>query len=226
MAPKMMMKAIVWLTTLFLLMTGAGARADKADDELWQVDPEFARYRITTIAVAPMDNFSLEPGVEAALQNEVYARLAAKGYARISADHVRGVMQRLGITIPALLAGISPERLGRELKADAVLMGQVEQSADLRNVVYDAVVVSTSLRLVHARTGKVLWQTEQWRTAHRQFQVDPINMLLNALMHSGASREKRIAYLVQEMLKTLPQGPVALAEDDLLNQAVPIGIEP
>ncbi len=110
-----------------LLILGPAALAeDKADKEIWEVDPEFERMRPTAIAVAPMDNFSLEPGIEEALHNEVYQNLSAKGYARISAEHVRSVMSKLGISIPALLAGISPQRLGRELKADAILMGQIE----------------------------------------------------------------------------------------------------
>jgi hypothetical protein len=199
---------------------------DKADKEIWEVDPDFARMRPTAIAVAPMDNFSLEPGIEEALHNEVYQNLSAKGYARISADHVREVMNKLGIGIPALLAGISPQRLGRELKADAILMGQIEQSASIHSGVYDAVVVSTSLRLVDAKSGKVIWRTEQWRTAHRQWQIDPINLLLNMFAHAHASREGRIAYLVREMLKTLPQGPVMLQADDLFNQAVDISVTP
>ncbi len=220
-----MNRVIQILVALVLALAASTAVAEKADTEMWEVDPAFANYKISTIAVAPMDNFSLEPGIEEALHKEVYERLSARGYARISADHVRAVMTKLGISIPALLAGISPERLGRELKADAVLMGQIEQSADIRNVVSDSVVVSTSLRLVHAKTGKVLWHTEQWRTAHRQFQIDPINMILNALMHAGASREKRVAYLVQEMLKTLPQGPISLDTDDLFNQAASISLQ-
>lgn len=198
----------------------------KADKEIWEVDPNFVQMRPTSIAVAPMDNFSLEPGIEEALHNEVYQNLSAKGYARISADHVRAVMNKLGISIPALLAGISPQRLGRELKADAILMGQIEQSASIHSGLYDAVVVSTSLRLVDAKSGKVIWRTEQWRTAHRQWQIDPINLLLNMFSHAHASREGRIAYLVREMLKTLPQGPVQLQADDLFNQAGEISIVP
>lgn len=126
----------------------------------------------------------------------------------------------------SLVQGISSQRLGRELKADAILMGQIEQSASIHSGLYDAVVVSTSLRLVDAKSGKVIWRTEQWRTAHRQWQIDPINLLLNMFAHAHASREGRIAYLVQEMMKTLPQGPVVRQADDLFNQAAEISVTP
>ena len=166
-----------------------------------------------------MDNFSLEPDVEKVLYAEVYDRLKAKGYVRISVERVGTVMKKLGIQTPGQLAGISLTRLGKQLKCDAVLMGQIEQSGAIHTGVYDAVVVSCSLRLMHCLSGKVLWQTEQWRTAHRQWQIDPINLFINIAAHEKASREKRVAWLVHEMLKTLPQGPINVKIGDLLNQA-------
>jgi hypothetical protein len=193
------------------------------EDEEWEVHKEFAKLRPATVAVLPMDNLSLEPGVEEALYNAVYARLAAKGYAKISREHVGAVMKKLGVTIPGLLAGISPAHLGRELDADALLMGQIEQSARINKLAYDAVVVSCSLRLVDAKTGTILWRAEQWRVAHRQWQLDPVNLLINALANSGASREERVTYLATQMLKTLPDGPIAIENDNLLEKAQVIG---
>jgi hypothetical protein len=130
------------------------------------------------------------------LYEEVYERLRGKGYMRIAAERVDRVMKELGIQTPGQLAGISLTRLGKELKCDAVLMGRIEQSGSIHTGAYDAVVVSCSLRLVHCLTGRTLWQTEQWRTAHRQWQIDPINLFINVAAHEKASREKRVAWLV------------------------------
>jgi hypothetical protein len=201
------------------------AQAEPQQDEFWEAHPQFEQMRPHTIAVLPMDNFTLEEGVEQTLYQEVYARLAAKGYAKIAADHVKEVMARLGVTVPGLLGGFSPARLGKELQADALLMGQIEQSSRIQQLAYDAVVVSCSLRLVDAASGTVLWHAEQWRVAHRQWQIDPINIFLTALTHAGDSREKRVAYLVQEMLKTLPQGTIAVQQGDLLDKAGVIEVD-
>lgn len=190
-----------------------------SEKELWWVHPNFDKFRPRVIAVLPMDNLSYEPDVENALYREVYGGLAAKGYIRISAEKVRDVMERLGIQTPGQLTAISMEKLARELNCDAVLVGQIEQSATIHSGVYDAVVVSCSLRLTHCPSGKILWQTEQWRTAHRQWQIDPINLFINIAAHEKASREKRVAWLVHEMLKTLPQGPINVEIGDILNQA-------
>jgi hypothetical protein len=90
--------------------------------------------------------------------------------------------------------------------------------------VYDAIVVSCSLRLIDCKTGAVLWRSEQWRTAHRQWQIDPFNALINLAAHASASRKDRIAWLVQEMLKTIPAGKVHIELDNLLKQATEITI--
>ncbi len=171
------------------------------------------------IAVLPMDNFSLEPLMENALQDAVYERLIAKGYTRVSRQRVLDVMNELGIQTPGQLAGISPGKLKAKLGCDALLMGQIEQSGTIHTGLYDAVVASCSLRLVCATTGETLWRTEQWRSAHRQWQLDPINAFLNIVGHESDSRVDRIAWLVQEMLKTLPEGAIRVEMGDLLNQA-------
>ena len=197
---------------------------EKSFKENWYVHPDFAALGVKTIAVVPMDNLSLEAKIEEVLYNEVYERLQAKGYMKISTAHVKSVMKKMGVTTPGQLAGISLKRLGDELKSDAILVGQIEQSGTIHAGVYDAVVVSCSLKLVGCANGSVLWQTEQWRTAHRQWILDPFNMLINIVSHENASREKRVGWLVQEMLNTLPQGPIIVVIDNLLQKAQEITI--
>ena len=206
-----------------LLVASCLAQAVDPENEEWQVHKDFQQLRPMRIAVLPMDNLSLEPGVEEALYKAVYDRLLVKGYTKISNDHVVEVMKKLGVTIPGLLAGISVKRLGEELQADGLLFGQIEQSARINQIAYDAIVVSCSLRLVQVESGQTIWYAQQWRTAKRQWQLDPVNALINAMAHGNASREARVNYLVQEMLKTLPDGPVERGGDNLLDKAQLIG---
>jgi len=196
--------------------------AEKQDQELWELNPEYNKYCPNVIAVLPMDNLSLDPDMETHLYNSVYSQLQTKGYRRVSVEKVRQVMKDMGIQTSGQLQGISMERLAATLNTDAVLMGQVDQSASIHKGVYDAIVVSCSLRLIDCKTKAVLWHSEQWRTAHRQWQADPFNALLNLAAHSSLSKADRIAWLVQEMLKTLPAGKIAIETDNLLNQAVEI----
>ena len=212
---------------VFLVLTFSNTvfAAEKQDQEYWEVHPQFAAHQPKVIAVLPMDNFSLEPELETFLYDSVYEQLQTKGYRRIAVDKVKTVMDDLGIQTAGQLQGISLQRLSEALNADAVFKGQVDQSASIHEGVYDAIVVSCSLRLTDCKTGIVLWRSEQWRTAHRQWQIDPFNALLNLAAHAGADRSARIAWLVQEMLKTLPQGEVQIEYDNLLDQAMEITID-
>lgn len=211
---------------LIIIMPGLPAFAEeKQDQEFWELHPSFDNYHPNVIAVLPMDNLSLEPEMETHLYNSVYEQLQAKGYRRVSVGRVQEVMREMGIQTSGQLQGISLERLCATLNTDSVFLGQVDQSASIHEGVYDAIVVSCSLRLIDCKTGAVLWRSEQWRTAHRQWQIDPFNALINLAAHASSSRKDRIAWLVQEMLKTLPAGKVNIELDNLLKQAEEITIK-
>jgi hypothetical protein len=198
---------------------------EKQDEEFWELHPGFDNYHPNVMAVLPMDNLSLEPEMETHLYNSVYEQLQAKGYRRVSVEKVQEVMREMGVQTAGQLQGISLERLCATLNTDSVFLGQVDQSASIHEGVYDAIVVSCSLRLIDCKTGTVLWRSEQWRTAHRQWQIDPFNALINIAGHALSNRKDRIAWLVQEMLKTLPAGKINIELDNLLKQAEEITIK-
>jgi len=215
------LKTVLLVLLLFLLPINAFSE-EPSEREAWEVAPNFASFGVKNVAILPMDNLSLEPEGEKILYEAVYTRLKNKGYSKIDKEHVNKIMLQLGVKTPGQLAGISLKRLGKMLNADAVLFGQVDQSAAVHTGLYDAVVVSCTLRLVHCESGKTLWRGEQWRTAHRQWQLDPLNMLINFVGHETASREKRLQWLSSEMLKTLPDGPIVLDSENLFEKAVEV----
>ena len=210
---------------LVLFCTAGRAQQKNLDKEAWMVAPDFDQVRRRVVAVVPMINMSLEAKIGEQLQEEVYKRLLSKGYQKITAGKVGEVMGRLGIQTPEMLSGISYQRLGRELNCQAVIQGQVNQSGTQHKGLYDAVVVSCSLQMIDCPTGRILWRAEQFRTAHRQWQADPLNALINLISHEKADRQSRVAWLVQEMFRTLPQGPIQIVQDNLLSQAVQIEID-
>lgn len=210
-----------------LILCSCATTRPLQDREVWFTDPEFQEMRPATIAVLPMDNMSFEPEASRILRQEVYKRVLAKGYQKIAGEEVDRVMKSLGISVPGQLASFSRQRIGKELNADAILMGKVYQSRATHRIVYDDVVVSCSLWLEDCKTGKELWRSQQWRVAHGQWQGDPLNAIINIIAHDKADRRERIAWLVQEMLKTLPQGPIDIdmADKNLLNQSTEVPVE-
>lgn len=221
------MKVIIpfLLAGLVIFCVPGLAQQKNLDKEAWMVAPDFDQVRPRVVAVVPMINMSLEAEIGEYLQDEVYKRLQSKGYQKIEAGRVGEVMRSLGIQTAEMLSGISFERLGRELNCQAVIQGQVNQSGTQHKGIYDSVVVSCSLQMMDCRTGRVLWRAEQFRTAHRQWQADPLNALINLISHEKVDRQSRVAWLVQEMFRTLPQGPIKIVTDNLLSQAIQIEID-
>ena len=206
---------------LALMVMGLGTGIGKSlqTNEFYEQIDNYDQYTPSAIAVLPMDNLSLDTNLEATLYKNVYERLQSKGYRKVATSKVLKVMADLGIQTPGQLQGINLKRLSTLLNADALLYGQIDQSANIDKTVYNALVVSISLKLVHCHTGKTLWRCEQWRTAHRQWAIDPINILFNSMEHTTASREDRIKWLVQEVMKSLPFGNIKVEIGNLLDQA-------
>lgn len=216
-AAKMNLVLTVWIA--FVCASACAPAAKPSQKENWWLHADYQNLRPSTVAVLPMQNLTLDPKMEDFLIEEAYRQLSQKGYRRIALHHTHQVMQQLGIQVAGQLSGISNEQLRSQLQCDAVLQGRVDQSSTIHSGVYDAVVVSISLVLRDLKTGTVLWQTEQWRNAHRQWQLDPLNMLINYAVHENVSKKNGIQWLVKEMLTTLPAGPVLIDQQKLLKNA-------
>ena len=177
------------------------------------------------IAVLPMTNMSLEEGMGEVLRKAVYHRLREKGYRRMELDAVDAALREEGISDPVQLAVFSPGDLGKLLKVEGVLYGQVDQAAVQHAGVMENTVFSASLSLVDGRSGRIVWSFSEKRAADRNFAIDPLNMLLNIFITEATSKKDAFGYLAQEMLKTMPAGPVeVVVGDDLLDRAVEIDV--
>jgi hypothetical protein len=210
---------LILLTFLIFIPFSSSFSQKKPRNDSCSIHPDFDKYKTKVIAVVPMVNMSFESDTEVYLYNEVYNLLKSKGYARISKEKVLNKMGELGIQTPGQISQISPQRLGKELSCDALLLGTVEQSDDIHAGVYDAVVVSCTLGLRDCKTGDIIWKCVQQRAAHRQWQLDPLNALINFFAHENSSRKDRISWLVHQMYKTLPEGPIKVVHDNLLERA-------
>jgi hypothetical protein len=183
---------------------------------------DFKAYNIKKIAILPISNHTFEEDVSSYMYDSIYKYLSKKGYYISSKDKVNSVLSDLGIQNANQYLEISSQKFGDMLSADAYFFGSIDQSADITNGVYDAVVVSCSLHLIHCETGEILWSADQWRVAHRSFNLDPINMLLSRVEHKNSSRKKRVEYLVYKMMEYFPQGNVHVTDGDLFESAITI----
>jgi hypothetical protein len=176
------------------MVAPAFAAAADAESEDWQVPQGVRAAAADDVAVMPMDNLSLEPGVEKALYDAVYERLAAKGYAKISVEHVERRDAEAGRHDPGPAAG----HLGQAVWAKsctprALLSGRSSNRRASTRSPTNAIVVSC---FAQARERRLRRHALVWRSSGAPPSASgsstPVNALINSVMHSNASREARV----------------------------------
>jgi len=190
------------------------------------VDPVFLKNLQTrseyAIAIPPMENLTVEGDIAYHFRNRLTERLRAKGFTVVDKELLDAKLHELGVFHAGQLRLVSFERLQQLTAADAFLSGLVEQGAIQHAGVYNSYVFSCSLKL-QDRNSRVLWSSLQNRVAKRRFAIDPINIFLDiALTEVGGNMKEAVYALADQMLTSLPNGPVEVVtgQDSLLEMAI------
>ncbi len=121
-------------------------------------DPQMDFGSIRTVAVVPFANFARDPVVAERVRDVFINRLLATGavYVLPVGEVARGIA-KLEIQNPSTPTGEDVVKLGGLLKADAVVTGVVREYGEVRSGTSTANVISMSIQLIEAGTGKVVW---------------------------------------------------------------------
>ena len=113
---------------------------------------------IKTVAVLPFNNLSRDAAGGERVRDVFSNMLLATGamYVLPQGEVARGVM-RVGIQNAADPSAEEITKLGQVLKCDAVIGGTVKEYGEVRSGTSAANVVSASLHMFEAATGKVVW---------------------------------------------------------------------
>ena len=196
-----------------------------------QTDPAFlqkiGKVSSYTVAILPMENMTVDPEIAFHFRTRITERLTAKGYTVVNNEILNRKLYDLGVSHAGQLGLLAFEQLRRISSADGFLSGIVEQSAIQHAGVYNAYVYMCSVKL-QDRQGNVVWSSLQNRVAKRRFALDPINALLDiALTEAGGDSREAVYALADQMLASLPDGPVqVITGDPLLDMAVEVEAKP
>ncbi len=113
---------------------------------------------VRSVAVLPMYNVTNHVEGPEMVRKLVVELLEDKHYAVMPTGEVDKILQeRMGITLGSQLEMTTPEALGAELKADALLYGYLLDFDDVIFGVYNSRAVRAGFRLVDAVSGSVIW---------------------------------------------------------------------
>ncbi len=220
----------IWPTIFILFFAGQTVYCVE-QDTTHQIDPVFItqlqNVSSYTVAILPMENLSIDPDVAYHFRQRITQILRTKGYTIINNEIINKKLHDLGVAHAGQLGLLPFEELRKITSADSFLSGVVEQSAIQHAGLYNAYVYMCSVKLQN-RDGKVIWASLQNRVAKRRFAIDPINALLDIALTEGGGDSKEAVYaLADQMLASLPMGPVQVVlGDPLLDMAVEIPAQP
>lgn len=121
-------------------------------------DPKMDFGSIQTVAVAPFANLARDQVVAERVRDVFINRLLATGavYVLPVGEVARGI-SKLEMQNPSAPTPEEVVKLGGLLKADAVVTGVVREYGEVRSGSSTANVISMSIQLVEAGTGRVVW---------------------------------------------------------------------
>lgn len=121
-------------------------------------DPNMDFGSVQTVAVVPFTNLAREQIVAERVRDVFINRLLATGavYVLPVGEVARGI-SKLELQSPSSPTPEEVVKLGALLKADAVITGVVREYGEVRSGTTTANIVSMSIQLIEAGTGKVVW---------------------------------------------------------------------
>lgn len=113
---------------------------------------------VKTVAVMPFVNATRDQFAAERVRDAFFNRLLATGgvYAQPKGEVARGI-SRAGITDPTAPSPEEIQKFAGIAKVDAVITGTVTEYGELRSGTSAANVVSVSMQMIEAQTGRVVW---------------------------------------------------------------------
>lgn len=123
-------------------------------------DPNMDFGSLQAVAVLPFANLTREQMAADRVRDVFMTMLQATGgvYVIPPGEVARGI-SRLGIERPATPTAEEITKLAKNLNADAVITGTVSEYGEVRSGTTSANVISVSLQMMEAQTGRVVWTT-------------------------------------------------------------------
>jgi hypothetical protein len=150
-------KSMLHLQTTLLLLIFATGCAGKSHNVVFK-DQNMDFGSVQSAVVLPFTNLTREQMAGERVRDVFMTMLQATGgvYVIPPGEVARGI-SRVNIERPATPTAEEIVKLAKNLNADAVIAGTVSEYGEVRSGTTSANVISASLQMMEAQTGKVVW---------------------------------------------------------------------
>lgn len=165
--------------------------------------PDYGKTKIRLVALLPVDNKTNDQTAARMVREKMFEELYFKGYPKIPLKVMdekllkiyEGNLSKAGGNIP-------PKVIGELLGVDAVMYCTLNESKASARLIYAPTSVSVLCELRSAKTGETLWQARH-RAVERNFGFSRRDLE----MKTSQVYEAVIQEVINEIIKTLPDGP-------------------
>ena len=158
----------VWIAALisFIFLCGCGARLPFIKDSDAEVQKVIHRNPPKSIAILPFGNKTDSEDIDEIVRTTFYSHLSAQPYKDIELYEVDRKLKRFNLDEYEKLSHVSAKRLGRILRCDAVVVGEVTEFQKVYAGIYSQMAVGASITVWDTRTGKKIWSDEHVTRSH------------------------------------------------------------
>ena len=119
-----------------------------------------------SIAILPFGNKTEVEDIDDFVRTTFYSHLTPHPYRDIELHEVDRKLKRYNLINYDKLCNVSAKRLGRILRCDAVVIGEVTEFQRVYAGIYSQMAIGASISIWDTRTGKKLWSDEHVTRHH------------------------------------------------------------
>lgn len=161
---------------------------------------------ISSVAILPFNNKTEKKGSEDILRKCFFTNLSMKGYNVLRLEEVDERLKLAAIDA-SVLDKEDVYKMGRIVKADALVYGVVTKCCRRFFGVYSQVVFGAEMKMVDARSSKVIWQADHTETTHGgSVPISPFSVPEAVIESSINVREKVFAETADRLTKKFITG--------------------
>lgn len=175
----------------------------------YKVDPYFEKNKPRTVAVLPFVNNAASQQGSEAVRRGFFNHFSSLPYKEMKTYAIDDRLNRAGLTDPEVIAGKTPQELGKILDVDAVIYGNVSNFDKLFLAMYSQVAVGAELKMYETKTGHFLWSGKHVARIHEGgISASPVGIVATIVATSMNLRDIQLLRacddLFREMVKTIP----------------------
>ena len=163
-----MESAVRWIIPLICLMIlcGCGVQLPFIKDSDASNQRVMLKNQPKSIAILPFGNKTEVEDIDDFVRTTFYSHLTPHPYRDIELHEVDRKLKRYNLINYDKLCNVSAKRLGRILRCDAVVIGEVTEFQRVYAGIYSQMAIGASISIWDTRTGKKLWSDEHVTRHH------------------------------------------------------------